>query len=219
MTPEELFEKNRGLVHHISFRYKVPQEHYEDMIQEGYLTLWKAALMYDDSKGNFPAYAGRAIEITYNNFTAVAWNSSGLSASHDTLRKAYKSTHGFMDNLGEYEHLGKTALSTEYKVKRDRRDKTNAETIGELFAVEDEYSIFDEERTRVINEALECLTTYERDLLAMRYGLDGREPMTYKAIGEHYGYCQENARQVIGRILRKIREDGIGEQLSLFLEP
>lgn len=75
MTPEELFEQNKSLVHFIySKHFALSQEIQswkDDIIQEGLIALWKACKSYDETKGfSFSTLACACIHramVTYIN--------------------------------------------------------------------------------------------------------------------------------------------------------
>ena len=205
-TPEELFEANKGLPYHIAKRYKVPEEDYQDMIQEGMLALWRACLGYDPSKGKFSTYAGAAIGHAYEEFTHRAWNNSGLSAWGDTLKAAYKASIGEGEMKEGFDRLLDDVLSLEYYAYKEGDADV---TIADLLATEDDYTHMNDEAIHdVIEEAMWWLDVKERNLLIDRYGLDGEEPMTLQAIGDKNGVSattvQNQLRQVYKRIIQFI---------------
>ena len=59
---EELVLANLGLVGHIANRWRRSGLSYEDLYQEGYFALLRAAELYQPEKGEFGSYAGPAIE-------------------------------------------------------------------------------------------------------------------------------------------------------------
>lgn len=56
-----------------------------------------------------------------------------------------------------------------------------------------------------IRENLEKLPNREAEILVMRYGLDGNEPMTLEDIGKKYGVTRERIRQIEAKALKSIR--------------
>jgi RNA polymerase sigma factor (sigma-70 family) len=66
MTPEQRFEENMCLVGFVYQRkFHEYSAYQEDLIQEGFLGLWKACLNFDESRGiQFSTYAYTAIERT-----------------------------------------------------------------------------------------------------------------------------------------------------------
>ena len=67
MTPEELFAENEKLVYFVYNKHFNSSENHlykEDLLQEGRLYLWKACLLFDDSKNlKFSTFA---VTIIYN---------------------------------------------------------------------------------------------------------------------------------------------------------
>ena len=49
------------------------------------------------------------------------------------------------------------------------------------------------------------LAPNERTVLRRRFGLEGDEPQTLEAIGQHMGYSRERIRQIEASGLRKLR--------------
>jgi RNA polymerase primary sigma factor len=65
--------------------------------------------------------------------------------------------------------------------------------------------LHESEATRIIG-LLEDLDDRESKILRMRYGLDGREPLTLKEIGTKINLTRERVRQIECEALRKIKE-------------
>ena len=62
MTPEELYFENEALVYHVLHK-KFPMSRFDDDFQQiARLSLWRACLRYDETKGKFSTYAVTAIE-------------------------------------------------------------------------------------------------------------------------------------------------------------
>ena len=62
MTPEELYFENEALVYHVLHK-KFPMSRFDDDFQQiARLSLWRACLRYDETKGKFSTYAVPAIE-------------------------------------------------------------------------------------------------------------------------------------------------------------
>jgi RNA polymerase sigma factor (sigma-70 family) len=84
MTPEELFEQNKSLVHFIySKHFALSQEIQswkDDILQEGLIALWKACKSYDEAKGfSFSTLACACIHsamVTYINRKILKHNST-----------------------------------------------------------------------------------------------------------------------------------------------
>ena len=54
-------------------------------------------------------------------------------------------------------------------------------------------------------KALETMTLNERTALALHYGLTGRQPMTFMAIGRYLGISDGRAEALVNSAIRKLR--------------
>ncbi|MFA5513394.1 MAG: RNA polymerase sigma factor RpoD/SigA [Sphaerochaetaceae bacterium] len=82
-------------------------------------------------------------------------------------------------------------------------------TVGDF--VEDEYrsaeSILVEKSLREdINKALEVLSDKEREIIEMRFGLNGAIPMSLKEIGELFNLTKERIRQIEKKALDRMKQ-------------
>lgn len=58
MTPKELFDSNTRLVYYLIRQFKIPQNHYDDAVQEAMLGLWEACVGFNPELGyEFSTYA------------------------------------------------------------------------------------------------------------------------------------------------------------------
>lgn len=67
------------------------------------------------------------------------------------------------------------------------------------------------DHSKDIRRALEKLSSIEKKILIMRYGLDGKGEKTLEIVGEKMGKCSERIRQIELKAIEKIRESGILE--------
>ena len=54
----------------------------------------------------------------------------------------------------------------------------------------------------------------ERIILAMRWGIEPHEKMTYRTIGAIFGICGQFVRQLEYRAIRKLRMEGIKRNIN-----
>jgi RNA polymerase primary sigma factor len=59
-------------------------------------------------------------------------------------------------------------------------------------------------RSQALQQALDALTTRERQVLVLRYGLDDSEPKTLEEIGRRLGLTRERVRQIEVETLRRL---------------
>ena len=73
-------------------------------------------------------------------------------------------------------------------------------------------------KKEAIDAVIETLTPREKAIITMRFGLDGKEPMTLEEIGEVYELTRERIRQIEAKALRKLRHPSRAKTLKIFLE-
>jgi RNA polymerase primary sigma factor len=56
-----------------------------------------------------------------------------------------------------------------------------------------------------VQRALEALTDRERQVIELRYGLTGHEPLTLEQVGQTFGVTRERVRQIETNTLRKLK--------------
>ena len=59
-------------------------------------------------------------------------------------------------------------------------------------------------RSQALQAALQTLSAREREVLALRYGLDDYEPKTLEEIGRRLGHTRERVRQIEVEALRRL---------------
>jgi RNA polymerase primary sigma factor len=71
-------------------------------------------------------------------------------------------------------------------------------------------------RSVELSRALAQLPSRLRELLALRFGLDGRPPLTLEEVGAEMGVTRERVRQLETRALRELRARA--PELGLFID-
>lgn len=65
--------------------------------------------------------------------------------------------------------------------------------------------LFEKEKTQIISDTLDTLTSSEKRILQMRYGLKNNDENTFKKIANLLNISQERVRQIEAKALRKMR--------------
>ena len=65
-----------------------------------------------------------------------------------------------------------------------------------------------------VDKALDALTPQQRDVLVLRYGLDGKKPRTLQEIADDFSLTRERIRQIQNIALQRLQEDECVRALS-----
>ena len=66
--------------------------------------------------------------------------------------------------------------------------------------------------------ALDDLDDREKDVVRMRFGLDGTDPLTLEQVGNHFGVTRERVRQIEARTMSKLKHPNRSERLRDYLD-
>jgi RNA polymerase primary sigma factor len=67
-------------------------------------------------------------------------------------------------------------------------------------------------------KALDVLTSRERRVIELRYGLLDGQPRTLEVVGKEFGVTRERIRQIEAKALEKIKQSIHGKKLNTYLE-
>jgi len=88
----------------------------------------------------------------------------------------------------------------------ENNDYSLMDTIEDTSAVDPATLIEDLDKYAHVSEWLDTLNENEREILALRFGLDDREPQTLDTIGRRFGVTRERIRQIEAKSLEKLRK-------------
>jgi RNA polymerase primary sigma factor len=66
--------------------------------------------------------------------------------------------------------------------------------------------------------ALDELDDREKDVVRMRFGLDGTDPQTLEQVGTHFGVTRERVRQIEARTMSKLKHPNRSQRLRDYLD-
>lgn len=172
-----LIERNLRLVAHIAKKYQNSGEDMEELISIGCIGLIKAVDSFDDRKGRLATYACRCID---NELLML------LRGRRKTSREVSLFESIGQDKEGNEIHL----VDVIEQQQPDLLDSMElAGNIKKLFGLMDE-----------------ILTPREREILSMRYGLNGKREATQNEIGAALGISRSYVSRIEKKALSKLRE-------------
>ena len=238
---EKLINANLRFVVSVAKKFRGQGMPLEDLINEGNIGLMTAVDKFEPEKGyHFISYAvwwvrqailkalaeqSRPVRLPLNRSNELI---QIVRAKNDLIHKKGISDPT-VDEIAVASGLDVTIVKNLLEVTRDMISFDSPIKGDE----EGDSSYFDfvEDKTQspeddVVNHMMEkdvrgllsVLGDKERDIIEKRYGFNGNEPMSLKAIGDEYNLTKERIRQIEKAALQKLRNNGESVGLEYYSE-
>lgn len=180
----------KGIVLKMMGKLKIPLDD-EDAWQQARISLWKAMVRYDQSRG---------VKLSTLFYRCLY---SALVEHKYTLRYGIPyPRHGYqLSNPPRIPEM--TSLNETYTLPHGEE----VELIDTIVDPHDQYTEFLEayDRRLLVEQMMSYLSDGEREIVEMFFGLNNRDPMHLGDVAKHYGISREAARQRLHKALRQIR--------------
>jgi RNA polymerase primary sigma factor len=227
MAREQMIQANLRLVVKISKSYVNHGMPIADLVAEGNLGLMRAVEEFDPEAGvRFSTYAawwikqaikraivncGRTIHIPdYLSKLILRWRRANSALEAEFGRPPT------VDEIADFLHIsgkkadivtqGIAAIHTPNQTSSDD-GQVPAELISDKRCESPDQHLVDESIPPLVESIMERLDTRSREILTLRYGLDGYEgpQRTYKQIGKIVGLTRERVRQLEKRAMKNLK--------------
>ncbi len=237
---KQILNANLRLVVSIVRPFRCEQVQTVDLIQEGNLGLIKAMDRFDYQLGHrFATYATwwikQAAAKTIASQSRIIRLPAHMLASISRIRRAERS---FIQKNGRDATLNELAEILEMpreRINAIRKMAAQSISLQETVTHDPdslplEQILCDEEdenpyrqlafkfMKKRLSEAVDQLTEREQQLIRMRYGFTGEDPMSSAEVGKVFGLTRERVRQLEIRALKKLRDPKLTENIYDYLQ-
>jgi len=236
---DELIKSNLRFVVSIAKKYQTSGISLLDLINEGNLGLIKAAEKFDPDRGyHFISYAvwwiRQSIMLAISQKASLIRLPLNRTADLQKIERVHKKLENKfgrepsaneiaeeldMDNeeINHLRNITQDFVSLDSTLG-DSEDTTILDMIVDPKADSPDEHVFEESLVNSLNEVLDTLTDSEKEILCMRYGLNGFEPMSLQQIGDKFNLSKERIRQIEKKAIRRLRHPSRSTKLKSYMQ-
>lgn len=235
---EKLVKSNLRFVVSVAKQYQNRSLPLNDLINEGNLGLIKAAKKFDETKGfKFISYAvwwiRQSIMQALAEQSRIVRLPMNKSGAINQIRRAYAELEQKYEREPTEEELADILEMKPHEIRNTLGAEVKQVSVDAPFGEDESGSLLDvlENQTTdstdfslVFNDslkvealrALSTLTTREREVILMSFGIGNENPFTLEEIGDAMSLTRERVRQIREKALQKLRNPSKNKRLKEF---
>lgn len=235
----ELIKGNLRFVVSVAKKYQTSGVSLLDLINEGNLGLIKAAEKFDPDRGfHFISYAvwwiRQSIMLAISQKSSLIRLPLNRTADLQKIERVHKKLENKlgrepsaseiaeeleMDNeeINHLRNITQDFISLDTTLG-DSDDTTILDMVVDHKADSPDFQIFEDSLVESLNEVLDTLTDSEKEILSMRYGLNGYVPMSLQQIGDKFNLSKERIRQIEKKAIRRLRHPSRSHKLKSYIQ-
>ncbi len=236
---EKLIKANLRFVVSIAKKYQTSGISLLDLINEGNMGLIKAADKFDPERGfHFISYAvwwiRQAIILAISQKTSLIRLPLNRTADMQKIEKMHKKLEHKLGREPSVQEIAEELDMDDEEITYLRNISQDYISLDATFGDSDDTSIIsmledarvdapdqkllDDSLRDSLNAVLNTLTASEREILRMRFGLDGEKPLSLQQIGEKFKLSKERIRQIEKKAIRRLRHPSRSQRLKSFIQ-
>ena len=239
LARKRMIEANLRFVVNVAKKYQNQGMPLIDLINEGNIGLMTALDKFDPDKGyHFISYAvwwirqsvmkainekSRAVRLPLNRTNELLQ----IQKAQRSLMKDLSTDDPTMEEIGtltgfEPEHVSNLLSISRDLISLDAPvfNDGSASNIGDFIEDETqnpEQSLMDASLKEDVRSLLATLSDKEREIIELRFGLEGKTPMSLKEIGELYNLTKERIRQIEKKALERLRNPSKSKMVESYI--
>ncbi len=236
---EKLLKANLRFVVNVAKKYQNQGLPLSDLISEGNIGLINAIERYDVDKGyHFISYAvwwirqailkaicekSRMIRLPLNRANELVQIEKARKlvqtgkTEDSEIREIARMLNMEEDHVAELVNISRDLVSLEAPVYSEKDSSSLGDFVEDAGYKHPEEVVIHDSLKEDINKILATLSEKEAEIIQYRFGLNGRNPLSLKEIGERYHLTKERIRQIEKKALKRMQHPSRSEILEPYL--